>query len=48
MGSWPVAIFDHDGSYDIVAFADSQEIDRVQLKINFEEEEQDNGEETSE
>lgn len=48
MGSWPVAVFDHDGAYDIVAFADSQEIDRVQLKVNFEEEEEGNGEETSE
>ncbi len=41
VGSWPAVPIEHDGAYDIVAFADSQEIDRHRLQIYFQEEQDD-------
>lgn len=41
VGSWPAVLIEHDGAYDIAAFADGQEIDRHRLQIFFQEEQDD-------
>lgn len=38
IASWPAIPIEHDGVYDVVAFADGVEIGRQRLQVNFDEE----------